>query len=251
VLELGYRLLGTLLQARRLLVAGTTLGALVGCLVLVHEAAREPTAQAVLGALAMPLLLGVAAWWLFQLPPGVVFRRAAPVADPRPQATARCYASAYFDGARKTEWRLLARSSFALAPDGSLVLISPPALRASPAEVRQAFPSRGQPTAAQLQAGERARYPEWVYQPEALVGGPSRLVYQSAADYERAVARLAVAREALVDVEPGWQYAGLRRWPAIRVAYRGADGALVTAYVAFAEPAQRAWALAGLVGRRP
>ena len=246
--DLGYRLLGALLLARRALVAGIALVAVVLWYQVVHELAREPTAENVLAVTAMPLLLGFAAWRLFQLPPGVVFRPVDAHDDPPPQRTARCHASAYFEGRRKTAWRLLARSSLAIGEDGALVVTSPPPLQAGPAEVRQAFPTRAQPSAAQLQAGERTPYPEWVYQPETLVGA-SRLVYQSADDYERAVARLVLVPGALVDLRPGWQYAGLQHWPALRLTYHGADGALTAAYLAFAAASQRAWLLAALVGR--
>jgi hypothetical protein len=248
VIEAAYRLLGAVLLARHALVAGTALVAVVLWYHVVHEAAHEPTAESVLAVLTMPLLLGFAAWRLFQLPPGVVFRPLAAGTDPPPQRTARCHASAYFDGRSKTAWRLLARSSLSFGADGTLVAVSPPPLRAGPEETRQAFPTRAQPSAAQLRAGERTPYPEWVYQPETLVGA-SRLVYHTAADYARAVAQLAVAPGALGDVQPGWQYAGLQRWPALRLTYHGADGALTAAYLAFADASQRAWALAALVGR--
>jgi hypothetical protein len=249
VIEGAYRLLGAVLLARRALVAGTALVGVALWYQVVHEVASAASAASVLAMVALPLLLGCAAWRLFQLAPGVVFRPLAAAADPAPQRTARCHASAYFEGRTKTAWRLLARSSIAFGSDGTLLLVSPPPLRAGPEETRQAFPTRGQPTAAQLRAGERTPYPEWVYQPETLVGA-SRLVYQSAADYARAVARLAIGPGALVAVQPGWQYAGLQRWPAIRLSYHGADGALSAAYLAFSDASQRAWALAALLGRR-
>jgi hypothetical protein len=248
VVDAAYRLLGALLLARRGLVAATAVAGVVGWYALVGQAVREPSAETILALLAVPLLLGFAAWRLFQLPPGVVFRPTAARGDPAPQRTARCQASAYFDSHTKSAWRLLARASLDFDAAGGLWLASPPPLRAGPDEARQAFPTRAQPTAEQLRAGERTPYPEWVYQPETLVGA-SRLVYHSAADYERAVARLGLARDALVDVRPGWQYAGLQRWPAVRLSYYGADGALAAAYLAFPDAGQRAWALASLVGR--
>ena len=100
-----------------------------------------------------------------------------------------------------------------------------------------------------MRAGEHPRHPEWVYQPEALVGGPSRLVYQSAADYADSIGKVAIPHGRLADLTAGWQYAGFGRWPAIRLQYLGPDDALVTAYLAFPDRAQRAWALARLVGR--
>ncbi|HZR98488.1 MAG TPA: hypothetical protein VFE37_07270 [Chloroflexota bacterium] len=248
MVEAAYRLLGLLLLARRALVA---VGAVCGVALwyaLVGLAVREPTAAAVLSVLALPLLLGFAAWRLFLLPPGVVFRPLSTRAAVAPQRTARCRASAYFAGSSRTAWRLLARASLAFDATGALHLVSPPPLQAAPDAARQAFPTRGQPSAEQLRSGERTPYPEWVYQPETLVGA-SRLVYNSAADYERAVARLAVARAALVDVRAGWQYAALHRWPAVRLTYAGTDGALTAAYLAFADVALRDWALAELVGR--
>jgi hypothetical protein len=248
MVEAGYRLLGALLLARRGLVAAVAVGGVALWYLLVGQVVREPRADTVLAVLALPLLLGFVAWRLFQLPPGVVFRPMAERGDPAPQRTARCRASAYFDGRTRTAWRLLARASLSFDAAGALHLVSPPPLQAAPAAARQAFPTRAQPTAEQLRAGERTPYPEWVYQPETLVGA-SRLVYQSAADYERAVARLTIAGDALVDVRPGWQYSGVQRWPALRLAYVGSDGALTAAYLAFPDAAQRAWALAALVGR--
>jgi hypothetical protein len=248
VAEAAYRLLGALLLARRGLVAVVAVGGIVTWYLLVGQAVREPRAASVLAVMSVPLLLGLAAWRLFQLPPGVVFRRVTMPDGALPQRTARCQASAYFDARRRSAWRLLARASLAFDPDGTLRLTSPPPLRAAPDAVRQAFPTRAQPTAEQLRAGERTSYPEYVYQPETLVGA-SRLVYQSAADYERAVARLTLPRAALADIQPGWQYAGLRRWPALHLTYYAADGALTAAYLAFPDASQRAWALGCLIGR--
>jgi len=247
--DAAYRLLGVLLLARRGLVAAVAVGGVVVWYAILGQTVRQPDAMGLLALVALPLLLGGAAWRLFQLPPGVAFRPTAARDDPPPQRTARCQASGYFDGRRGATWRLLARASLDFDAAGGVRLVSPPPLLAGPAEARQAFPTRAQPTAAQLRAGERTPYPEWVYQPETLVG-PSRLVYHSAADYERAVARLAIPRGALVDVRPGWQYSGFQRWPALRLNYHAADGALTAAYLAFPTAAQRAWALACLVGRQ-
>jgi hypothetical protein len=248
VVDIAYRLLGALLVMRRGLVAAVAVGGVVAWYALVGQAVREPSGEDVVALVAVPLLLWFASWRLFQLPSGVLFRPTDAPDDPLPQLTARCRASAYFDSRTRSAWRLLARASIAFDAAGTLRLASPPPLRAGPEEVRQAFPTRAQPTAEQLRAGERTPYPEWVYQPETLVGA-SRLVYQTAADYERAVARVAIPRAALAAVRPGWQYSGLRRWPALRVSYHGSDGTLVGAYLAFPEVAQRAWALARLVGR--
>jgi hypothetical protein len=249
VVDLGYRLLGGLVGARRVLVAVTALAAAVGWLAVVRAAVTEPTPERALAMVAIPALLAAAAWSLFQLPPGVLFRPTVAPTDPEPQRTARCRASAYFEGTRRAEWRLLARSSLAIGRDGSLALVSPPPILAAMEDARLAFPSRGQPTSAQLRDGEYPRHPEWAYQPQALVGGPSRLVYHSAAEYAESMGKLDIPRGVLVDVVPGWQYAGFGRWPAIRVQYRGVDGTLTAAYLAFPDPGQRAWALAGLVGR--
>jgi hypothetical protein len=247
--DLAYRLLGAVLAPRRLIVAGTALGAAVVWLAVVHEAVADPDPVRSLAVIAIPGLLSAAAWWLFQLPPGVVFRPTPQLSDPPPHPTARGYGSAYFECARRAEWRLLARASVGIADDGSLVLVSPPRIRAAPGEACLAFPTRAQPTAAQLREGERTRHPEWVYQPETLVGGPSRLVYQTAADYADAIGKVAVPHARLTDVTPGWQYAGFGRMPAIRVQYFGYDNALGSAYLAFPDRAQRAWVLAQLVGR--
>jgi hypothetical protein len=249
MIEPMYRLLGFVLLARRPVVAATALGVFLLWLAVVREVVRASTTADALAAGAVPLVAAFAAWRLFQLPPGVVFRPAA-VAPAAPQRTARCRASAYFEGQRRTEWRLLARSSLAFDAAGGLLLISPPPLRADPEDARKAFLARAQPTVAQLAAGERTPYPEYVYMPGAIVASSSRILYGSAEEYERTVGRCRIPRAALVDLRPGWQYAGLQRRPALRLAYYGADGALVAAYVAFGDEGQRTWALATLVGRK-
>src|SRR2546421_6576530 len=90
----------------------------------------------------------------------------------------------------------------------------------------------GRPTAAQLRAGERTRHPEWVYQPQALVGSTSRRTYDSPADYAAAVGQLDVPRAALADLATGWQYGGGSRWPALRLLYHQGDGRLTHAPLA-------------------
>lgn len=246
--EAGYRLLGALLAVRRGLVALTAVLGATAWLLVLRDLVVAPSVEGLVALIGIPTSLGFAAWRLFELPPGALFRPAAATGDPPPQRTARCYASAYFDGTRLTAWRLHVRASLTIEVDGSLALASPPPILAAPEDARAAFPSRGQPTLAQLRAGERPRYPEWVYQPETLVGGPSRLVYQSAAEYASAIGKLYIPRGALADIVPGWQYVGLTRWPALRIEYHGPDG-VAAAYLAFTERAHRAWALAALVGR--
>jgi len=247
VVDLLHRLLGALLGARRGLVAGATLVGAALWLLLLHDALGQPSPLDLLAVAVLPLLYGLAGWWLFQLPPGVVFRVASAAAAGAPRPTARCRGSGYFAATRGPRWRLLARASLAFGADGSLVMISPPPLLAGPETARQAFPSRGRPTAAQLRAGLCTPHPEWVYQPEALTGG-SRLTYQSAEDYAAAQARLAIPRATLADLAVGWQYAGLRRWPALRLLYYAAEGSLASAYLAFAAPAHCAWARERLLG---
>jgi hypothetical protein len=248
VVHLLHRLLGAVLGARRGLVAAAALVGVVLWLLVLRELVREPDLALLAASGALPLLYGLAGWRLFQLPPGVVFEPARLARGLAGRPTVRCRASGYFASDGGPRWRLLARASLAIGPDGSLLATSPPPLLGGPESVRQAFPTRGQPTAAQLRAGARTQHPEWVYQPEAL-GGASRLTYRSAEDYAAAVAHLSIPRAALVDLAAGWQYAGLQRWPALRLLYYAADGSVASAYLAFAEPTHCAWAQERLMGR--
>ncbi|HZU05211.1 MAG TPA: hypothetical protein VFB73_04505 [Chloroflexota bacterium] len=250
-LDVPYRLLGLLVGLRRLLVALGLLGGAGLWLWQVHEATAEPTPPRLLSLLVMPTVLGLAIWWLAALPPGVVFRPAPPGGPVAPRRTARCLASGYFERPDGPEWRLLARSSLAVARDGSLRLVSPPPLLAGPDAARQAFPSRGRLTRAELAAARRLPFAEWVYQPEALGGSAARVLYQSADEYMATVGTLVIPRAALVAVAAGWQYAGGRRWAAIQLLYRDELDQLTAAYLAFPDPGQQAWVLEHLPRRAP
>ncbi len=248
MVDLLHRLLGAALGARRGLVAAAVLVGVGLWLLLLRELVREPDLPVLVASGVLPLLYGLAGHWLFQLPPGVVFRSARLARGLAGRPTVRCRASGYFASDGGLRWRLLARASLAIGPDGSLLATSPPPLLGGPDSIRQAFPTRGQPTAAQLRAGVRTQHPEWVYQPEAL-GGGSRLTYRSAEDYTAAVAHLSVPRAALIDLAVGWQYAGLRRRPALRLLYYAGDGSVASAYLALAEPTYCAWVHERLMGR--
>ena len=246
--EVLYHFLGAVLAWRRALVALTAAVVVVLWLLQVQAAAQSPTPERLFGLAAMPLLLGVAAVWLFRLPPGVVFRPTTVLPRAAPNATARCFASGYFTTARHARWRLLARSSLSLDAAGALHLVCPPPLLGPADSVAHAFPERGPPLSRDLGAREPLRYPEWVYQPQALGGEVSRGLYRSAADYAAEVGALTIVRADLDEVTVGWQYARLRRWPAVRLLHHHADGTLEAAYLAFAHEGQLAWLLARLGG---
>ena len=52
-------------------------------------------------------------------------------------------------------------------------------------------------------------------------------------------ALLAISPRQLHEVTAGWQYAGLRRYPALRLAHQGDDRAQQVTYLAFDTPADR------------
>jgi hypothetical protein len=249
VVDPAYWLLGVLLGARRPLVAAAALlgGAL--WLLLLRAAAVDADPRTLLALVTLPACYALAGWRLFLLPPGVAFRAVALSRSRAPRPTARCRASGYFATRRGLRWRLLARASLTFAADGSLHATAPPPLLGGPEAAEMAFPARGRPTAAQLRAGERTRHPEWVYQPQALVGSTSRRTYDSPTDYAAAVGQLDVPRAALADLTTGWQYGAGSRWPALRLLYREADGRLTSAYLALGDVDQSAWALDRLMGR--
>jgi hypothetical protein len=248
VVDLAYRLLGVLLGARRPLVAAAAVLGAALWLLLLRAAVREADPLTLLALVALPVLYGLAGWRLFLLPPGAVFRAAALPRTGAPRPTARCRVSGYFTTRRGSRWRLLARASLTFAADGSFQATAPPPLLGGPAAAQLAFPTRGRPTAAQLRAGERTRHPEWVYQPEALVGSTSRRMYESPADYAAAVGQLDVPRAALADLATGWQYGGGSRWPALRLLYYGPDGRLSSAYLALGDVDHCVWAQDRLMG---
>src|SRR4051812_39253234 len=245
----AYWLLGVLLGARRSLVAVAALLGGTLWLLLLRAAAVDPDPRTLLALVSLPALYALAGWRLFLLPPGVAFRAVAVARSRAPRAAARCRVSGYFATRRGVRWRLLARASLTFAADGSPHATAPPPLLGGPEAAQMAFPARGRPTAAQLRAGERTRHPEWVYQPQALVGSPSRRTYDSPADYAAAVGQLEVPRSALADLATGWQYGGGSRWPALRLLYYGLDGRLSSAYLALGEVDQCVWALDRLMGR--
>jgi hypothetical protein len=52
-------------------------------------------------------------------------------------------------------------------------------------------------------------------------------------------ARLAISPRQVQDVSAGWQYAGLRRYPALRITHLGDDRGEQVTYLAFDTPADR------------
>jgi len=235
IVDAAYRLLGALVVWRRMwFVLGAGSGFLIW-LALVYQAARADTPAAWLPTLLFPAPLVLAGRWLLDLPPGVVFRP-APLPSAWPEPTMRCLASALFDTERGNEWRLLVRSRLRFGRDGALELASPPPLGSGPA-VARAFPTRDPYRPAP--AGPVA---DWTLIPQALDATRWRGSYASAAAYTATVGMLRVPRGAITACTPGWQYARLRRWPALRLEYRETSDLLAVAYLAFASEAQQVWA---------
>ncbi len=63
----------------------------------------------------------------------------------------------------------------------------------------------------------------------------------------QSIARLAIPAPTLEAVAPGWQYAGLRRYPALRLVHGGEQGRPQYTYVAFGTTAARDAVLTRLV----
>jgi hypothetical protein len=138
-------------------------------------------------------------------------------------------------------WRLLARGGLYWLLDGSPRVISPPPLGPGAAAER-AFPARDpfRPSPVPMAA-------DWVLLPQALDPTRWRASYESPAAYAAATGELCIPRAALVGCTPGWQYARLRRWPAVRLEYRDAPDTLAVAYLAFAREGQLVWAVRRLL----
>lgn len=240
LLDALYRVLGVLIGWRRGLLVGGALGGFALWLALVYQAAAADEPGAWLPAVLVPALLVFAGRRWLDLPPGVVFRP-APAAAGAPEPTARCWASGLFLTARGPVWRLLARGGLYWLPDGSPRVVSPPPLGHGAAAER-AFPARDpfRPSPVPIAA-------EWLLVPQALDPARWRASYESPAAYAAATGELCIPRAALFGCTPGWQYAHLRRWPAVRLEYRDAPDAVAVAYLAFAREGQLAWALRRLL----
>jgi hypothetical protein len=236
MLEGCYRALGLLVRARH--PVALLVGAIAGVAVLLELAAirGEPSPSELVALLDTPLLLGMAAWLLAQLPPGVLFRASGPrmapgVRDallPAPKPFQRdCRVSGWFQiGDDEGEWCLMVPSTLEIAGWGQIQARAPshvalPRRRNSPlvpVSLRWYRPGHGP-------------RPIWVGDP---------LLIESLNDRRRryvepplSPARLAIAPRALEAMTPGWQFDGLKRMPALRLAHRSDEGTGRYTYVAF------------------
>jgi hypothetical protein len=246
--DAAYRLLGLLVQARFQLAAGVAAANLVFLLLEVHLLLEAPSGPNGLGLFDSPLLLAAAVLLIAQLPPGVLFRAAGPAATPR-DALARldpsganasddqgqwgCRASAEFRAGEEREWRLLVPGTLQLNRWGGVELSAPiyatrrRSHTVAPLGVRTLDWSRprigihppvwgANPLVAQRRVPRR--------EPEMVV---------------QSVARLAIPAPRLEAITAGWQYAGLRRYPALRFQHTGGRGRPEYSYVAFGTTAAR------------
>ena len=235
MIDCAYRLLAVIVQLRFQI--ALVLGVLNAVFLLV-EVSQQLDAPSLIGLLSLfdsPLILGLAVWLLAQLPPGVVFRRAAAgggVAQSNGHAAVDrmptgCRVSGWFRVAEAWEWRLLVPSTLKLTPWGGVELF------ASSSSDGERWPRLGARSAGMLDwyrpVGPRP--PIWAADPSVI----QRLL---AAQTRRErppepSERLVIAAQAVREVATGWQYAGLRRYAALRIAHRGFDRTERLTYLAF------------------
>jgi len=234
VIDCIYRLLAVVVQLR--FQVAVVLGVLnaVFLLVEVSQVLEAPSFAGVLSLFDSPLILGLAVWLLAQLPPGVVFRGAAaagPVSQSNGHTAADrtptgCRVSGWFRAAEALEWRLLVPSTLKLTPWGGVELFT------SPSDGGRS------PRLAPRSAGMLDWYRPVGPRPPIWAADPSVIQRLLAAQTMRErppepSERLAIAAQAVREVTAGWQYAGLRRHPALRIAHRGVDRTERLTYLAF------------------
>jgi hypothetical protein len=235
VIDGAYRLLAVLVQLRFQIALVLGVVNAVFLLVEVSQQLDVPSLTGVLSLFDSPLILGLAVWLLAQLPPGVVFRRVAAgrvgvrsnghaAADRMPTG---CRVSGWFRVAEAWEWRLLVPSTLKLNPWGGVELFA-----ARPAEGERSL-RLGSRSAGMLDwyrpVGPRP--PIWAADPSVI---QRLLTAQSRRERPPEPSeRLAIAAQAVRDVATGWQYAGLRRYAALRIAHRGVDRTERLTYLAF------------------
>jgi len=231
--DLGYRVLGVLVQGRYQIALLIGVLNAVFLLVELSQVLDEPSWLDVVGLVEAPLLLGVAVWLVAQLPPGIVFRRGAARAAAAGPPPGACQVSGSFQVGNRSVWRVLVPSSLALVESGGIQV------RAPSYAVR---PRR--PVAPPLDVGRldwsrpvAGRQPTWAADP--LLLQRQIRARREARSVAEAPARLAIAPRQVQDVAAGWQYAGLRRYPALRITHLDDDQAERATYLAFDSPADR------------
>jgi hypothetical protein len=253
--DAAYRLLGLLVQARFQVAALVAAANTVFLLLEVHLVLETPSGMGGLGLLDSPLLLAAAVLLIAQLPPGVLFRASGPAATPR-DALARldpsgvepstdesqwgCRTSARFREGDGSAWRLLLPSTIQLTRWGGVEV-------SAPIYAPRRHPHSMAPLGVRTLDWTRPRI--GVHPP---VWGAHPLVAQRRAPRPEpevvvhSVARLAIPAPTLEAVLPGWQYAGLRRYPALRLTHQSGQERPQYTYVAFGTAAARDAVLARL-----
>jgi hypothetical protein len=254
--DVPYRLMGLLVQARFQVAALLAVANGVFLLLEVHLLLETPSGANGLGLLDTPLLLTAAVLLIAQLPPGVLFRASGPAITPR-DALARldpsgadsepdegqwgCRASANFRAGDGREWRLLIPSTLQLTRWGGVEVSAP-----------IYAPPRRPPGMAPLGVRTLDWYrPRIGIQPPVWGANPAvaqrRVPRREPEPNVQTVARLAIPAPTLEAVTAGWQYAGLRRYPALRLAHAGEHDRPQYTYLAFGSVAARDAVLARLV----
>ncbi|HLH24011.1 MAG TPA: hypothetical protein VK066_15920 [Chloroflexota bacterium] len=254
--DLAYRVLGLLVQAR------FRIAALVGVLnavflVLEVQQVREaPSVAGGLGLLDSPLLLAGAVLLIAQLPPGVVFRASGPAATPRDAPAGRelgdaelsaddgewgCRVSGRLRAGEEREWRLLVPGTLELTRWGGVEVSAP---IYAPRSRPQGLAPLGVRTFDWSRPRVGAQPPLWGAHPPV---GQRRVPPREPEVVVQSIARLAIPAPTLEAVAPGWQYAGLRRYPALRLVHGGEQGRPQYTYVAFGTTAARDAVLTRLV----
>jgi hypothetical protein len=231
--DVGYRVLSVLVQARYQLALLVAVLNAIFLLLEVRMVLDEPSWLGAVGLLDSPLLLVVAVALLAQLPPGVVFRGGAPGRVPPGPLPSACRATGSFQVGNRWLWRLLVPSSLGLVEWGGIQVLAPSyAVRPR----RRLTPPLGVGT-LELSGPLRGRQPLWAADPMHL----QRLLRAQRPPHAPAEmpGRLAISPRQIQEVAAGWQYAALRRYPALRIRYLGDDRAAQVTYLAFDTPAER------------
>jgi hypothetical protein len=254
--DVAYRVLGLLVQARFQIAALLAVANGVFLLLEVHMLLEEPSGRSGLGLLDSPLLLTAAVLLIAQLPPGVVFRASGPSATPR-DAAARvhepgtdsapdeaqwgCRASANFRAGDGREWRLLIPGTLQLTRWGGVEVSAP--IYAAPRRPQGMAPL-GVRTLDWYRPRIGVQPPVWGTNP---IVAQRRVPRREPEPTVQSVARLAIPAPTLEAVASGWQYAGLRRYPALRLTHSGEHERPQYTYLAFGSAAARDAVLAHLL----
>jgi hypothetical protein len=237
VLDWSYRILGVVVQARFQIALLVAIANTVLLLLELQLAMEAPPPLSHLYLFDSPLLLILAVGLLAQLPPGVVFRSAPPeprettlLAEEPDEYEGRwgCRASAWFRTGGDPDWRLLAASTLQVSEWGGIEITAP-----------TFAPPRVRPSLTPLTVRTLDWYRPFGLRPP-LWGSDHLAVRWQQSRRRRAAAppieitnRLTIPARARQAAVAGWQYAGLRRYPAIRLTYTDDGNRKRYSYLAF------------------